>query len=185
MLNKQRVEALTDAILAIIMTIMILEVHMPEGYEWSDLSKVFIPLVAFVISFFSLVNLWLGHHEIFKRTGDITYGVFWINMILLFWVSTLPVATAWVAEYPTRPLPQAVFCVIGIGWACLLSLLSWQVDLSKNEDHSKFPWNEIWHRNYIWLIGLVLSLFLPYIALILGIITVLRVAIVASLPRRN
>ncbi|GEP19750.1 TMEM175 family protein [Pediococcus argentinicus] len=175
--NKQRVEALTDAILAIIMTIMILEVHIPIGDSFHALTKSFIPMIAFTISFFSLVNLWMGHHEIFKHVKVVSYSVFWINMILLFWLSMLQVATAWVAEYPRSVIPQVLFCLVGIGWAFLISLLSWQTKLvPESTIQPKFPWHDIWRLSYLWLIGLVLSLFLPYVALLLGIITVFRAA---------
>ncbi|GEK28255.1 TMEM175 family protein [Furfurilactobacillus siliginis] len=183
MLNKQRVEALTDAILAIIMTIMILEVKIPSEPSIHALGKVFIPMVAFTVSFFSLINLWLGHHDIFKRAQNITYGVFWVNMVLLFWVAAIPVATAWVAEYPWAAVPQALYCILGIGWGFLLAVLGWLVDVS--EKPLPFPWRQIWRSSYWWLFSLILSFFIPYVALTLGIIRVVWVSIVISMPHKT
>ncbi|MGL0747552.1 TMEM175 family protein [Secundilactobacillus paracollinoides] len=93
-MNKGRLEAFTDAILAIIMTIMVLELHTPEGFTLAAIQNELIPLLAYVISFVGITNLWATHHFIFEPMHKVSYGVFIVNMALLLWVSLVPITTA-------------------------------------------------------------------------------------------
>ncbi|WP_461240113.1 TMEM175 family protein [Paucilactobacillus sp. N302-9] len=168
-MNKQRLEAFTDAILAIIMTIMVLEIHAPSSFTFPALTKLFIPLLAYVISFIGLTNLWASHHFLFEKLHHVTYGLFIANMALILWLSLVPVTTAWVAEHPTHFVPQAVFMIIQFGWTTLLLNLQ---RMCKKAD-ANFPAHVIKPIGIrftliVQVVGTVLSFFLPYVVLIAG-----------------
>ncbi|WDF81742.1 TMEM175 family protein [Lacticaseibacillus pabuli] len=166
-MSKSRVESLTDAILAIIMTIMALEIHTPEAATWAAFSKGFIPVFAFFVSFFALTNLWMAHHLFLKNVTKIPYrSVMW-NMALLFWVTLMPVATNWVADYPTRPLPERFFILVQLGWYVLLAMFSRSVRRQDPEAGSD-------SQVSTWVINLLYVGFfiypLPYSALVVGLV---------------
>lgn len=171
--NKGRLEAFTDAILAIIMTIMVLELHTPEGFTLAAIQNELIPLLAYVISFVGITNLWATHHFIFEPMHKVSYGVFIVNMALLLWVSLVPITTAWVATYPTKFIPQLAYIVVIFGWAIFLLLLGHEAHRA-DED---YPTNIMAGREMsgmlvIMVIGAIASFFLPYAALTTGVIVI-------------
>lgn len=172
-MNKGRLEAFTDAILAIIMTIMVLELHVPDGFTLKAVSHELIPILAYVISFVGLTNLWATHHFLFEALHKVSYGVFIVNMILLLWVSMVPVITAWVATYPDKFLPQVCYIAVIFGWAVLLLLLE---AMAKKADpaypNKALATKEMAIMLVIMVIGAGLSLFLPYVALTTGVIVI-------------
>lgn len=172
-MNKGRLEAFTDAILAIIMTIMVLELHTPNGYTWPAIQKEIVPLLAYVISFVGLTNLWATHHFMFEAMHTVSYGVFIVNMALLLWVSLVPVSTAWVATYPTRFLPQVTYIAVIFGWAVFLFLLGHEA----HKADPRYPTNIMAGREMsvmmvIMVLGAICSFFLPDVALTTGVIVI-------------
>lgn len=168
-MNKQRLEAFTDAILAIIMTIMVLELHAPSGFTLVALKPLVIPLIAYVISFIGLSNLWVTHHSLFEQLHHVSYGVFVANMFLVLWVSFLPLATSWIAAHPTHSIPQVTFMIVQLGWTLLLLNLQ---RMCKRAD-ATYPAYVIEPLGIKVTIGIqvaggILSVFLPYVALIAG-----------------
>lgn len=122
-MSKGRLEGFFDAILAIIMTIMVLEIKTPKTPDVGSWAELIVPLIAFLISFFSLSTLWYSHHELLKNVHNISYRSVLLNIVLLAWVSLVPVVTAWVAEFPTHPWPERFFAIETLGWILLLELL--------------------------------------------------------------
>lgn len=173
-MNKQRLEAFTDAILAIIMTIMVLEIHAPDGFSLAAMRGTWIPLFAYAVSFCGLANLWASHHYLFEKIHRVSYGLFLANMALILWVSLYPSATAWVAEYPTHFVPQASYMVLQFGWTILLLNLQRMCRKSDPE----FRGNVIGRTGVaVTLITQVicaaLSFFVPYISLIGGTLIII------------
>lgn len=98
-MNKGRVEAFTDAIVAIIMTIMVLELKIPEGSNFQALLDERYYFIAYLISFFMIATTWYNHHYIFTVSKWISKRAFWANCIWLFLMSLIPVSTAWISKY--------------------------------------------------------------------------------------
>lgn len=97
-MNKNRLEAFSDAVIAIIITIMVLEMKVPHGIEFSDLSRLVPVFISYVMSFIYIGIYWNNHHHLFQATYKVSGAVLWANLHLLFWLSLLPFVTGWVGE---------------------------------------------------------------------------------------
>jgi uncharacterized membrane protein len=112
-----RVEAFSDGVLAILITIMVLELPKPGGPDWSDLVKVWHVLLAYALSFLYIGIYWSNHHHMFQAVRRIRGGVLWANLHLLFWLSLVPFITGWLSEEwdpPKHPLPVVPVAVYGV-----------------------------------------------------------------------
>lgn len=94
-MNKNRLEAFSDGVLAIIITIMILEIKVPEGIEFSALQKLFPIFISYVLSFIYIGIYWSNHHHMFQSVTKVNGKILWANLHLLFWLSLIPFATGW------------------------------------------------------------------------------------------
>jgi uncharacterized membrane protein len=90
-------EAFSDGVLAIIITVMVLELNLPEGSSYTALGRVWPSLVAYVLSFVYVAIYWVNHHHLLKTVEHVTGGILWANMGLLFWLSLLPFVTRWMS----------------------------------------------------------------------------------------
>jgi uncharacterized membrane protein len=108
-MNKTRLEAFSDAVIAIIMTIMVLELKIPHGDDLSVLIPQWPVFLTYTLSFVYLGIYWNNHHHMLHATQHISGGVLWANLNLLFWLSLIPFATGWMGENHFAPLPTAVY----------------------------------------------------------------------------
>ncbi|GGL12099.1 TMEM175 family protein [Deinococcus radiotolerans] len=106
MMTKGRLEAFSDGVLAIIITIMVLELKVPEGHEWSDVTRLWPKALAYVISFVYVGIYWNNHHHLMHTVQRVTGGVLWANLHLLFWLSLFPFVSGWAGE--SHFAPQAM-----------------------------------------------------------------------------
>jgi len=97
-MNKNRLEAFSDGVLAIIITIMILEIKVPEGIEFSGLQKLFPIFISYILSFIYIGIYWSNHHHMFQSVSKVNGKILWANLHLLFWLSLIPFATGWMGE---------------------------------------------------------------------------------------
>lgn len=105
-------EAFSDGVLAIVITIMVLELRVPDGSSWTSLRSIMPGLLAYVLSFVTIGIYWNNHHHLLKTVERITGLVLWANLGLLFWLSLLPIATSWMARNHFAALPVAVYGVV-------------------------------------------------------------------------
>lgn len=131
-MNKTRLEAFSDAVIAIIMTIMVLELKIPHGDNFEALKPLLPVFLAYVLSFIYLAIYWNNHHHMLQATRKVNGKVLWSNMLLLFWLSMVPFATGWMGENHFAPLPTAVYGVVLLLCAISYSLL--QNKLTKHTD---------------------------------------------------
>jgi uncharacterized membrane protein len=112
-MSKTRLEAFSDGVIAILITIMILELKIPHGTTWSALGPVLPSFLTYILSYIYLGIYWNNHHHMFHATERITGGVMWANLHLLFWLSIVPFVTGWMGENHNAPLPTAIYgCVL-------------------------------------------------------------------------
>jgi len=97
-MNKTRLEAFSDGVLAIIITIMVLEIKVPHGSEWSDLAPLVPVFFSYVLSFIYVGIYWGNHHHLLHTVKQISPGIIWANMNQLFWLSLIPFSTGWMGE---------------------------------------------------------------------------------------
>jgi uncharacterized membrane protein len=111
-MSTSRLEAFSDGVLAIIITIMVLELHVPEGHSLSDLwSATGVGFLTYVLSFVYIGIYWTNHHHLFQLFDRVTGGVLWSNLHLLFWLSLYPFTTAWMDESDLARTPTVVYGV--------------------------------------------------------------------------
>jgi uncharacterized membrane protein len=108
-MTKGRLEAFSDAVIAIIITIMVLELHPPHGADLASLAPLQAKFLSYVTSFVYLGIYWNNHHHLLQAVRHVDGRVLWANMHLLFWLSLLPFTTAWSGETRFAPGPVAVY----------------------------------------------------------------------------
>ncbi|MYV17703.1 TMEM175 family protein [Furfurilactobacillus milii] len=133
-MNKARLEAFTDAVLAIILTIMILEFKTPKSLKFSAIFSQVPYLISYAIGYLFIGAAWYNHHFLFGKAKIITRHVFWANNLWLFGTSFLPVATAWVGEGIFARGPQAFYMLIYAIWTIAFVILAKQI-IKANENH--------------------------------------------------
>ena len=108
-MGKERLAAFSDGVIAIIITIMVLELKVPHGTDWSALAGVAPHFMGYVLSFVYLAIYWNNHHHLLHTVTRVDGLILWANSNLLFWLSLIPVATAWLGEHLLAPVPTAVY----------------------------------------------------------------------------
>ncbi|MCB0632064.1 MAG: TMEM175 family protein [Saprospiraceae bacterium] len=111
-MNKGRLEAFSDGVLAIVITIMVLEIKVPHGADLSALQPLIPITLSYVLSFIYLGIYWNNHHHMMQTVKSVSGDVLWANLHLLFWLSLVPFATGWMGENHFAPIPMALYGVI-------------------------------------------------------------------------
>jgi uncharacterized membrane protein len=111
-MSARRIEAFSDAVLAIIMTIMVLEMKVPHGVDAAALRPLIPVFLSYVLSFVFLAIYWNNHHHLLHVTTGVSGTILWANMHLLFWLSLVPFVTGWMGENDFAPAPTALYGVI-------------------------------------------------------------------------
>ncbi len=111
-MGKDRLTAFSDGVIAIIITIMVLELKVPHGADWLALSGVLPNFVSYVLSFVYLAIYWNNHHHLLHTVTRVDGLILWANSNLLFWLSLIPAATAWMGDNFLVSIPAAVYGVI-------------------------------------------------------------------------
>jgi uncharacterized membrane protein len=118
--EKDRVQAFSDGVIAILITIMVLELHIPRGTHAAALRPLIPVFITYALSFVNLGIYWNNHHHLLAATQRINGSVLWANLHLLFWLSLFPFFTGWMGENHFAPLPTAAY-----GGICLLAALAY------------------------------------------------------------
>ena len=121
-MKTTRLEAFSDGVLAIIITIMVLELKVPHAVELAALKPVLPVLLSYVLSFIYLGIYWNNHHHLFQATEEVSGGILWANLHLLFWLSLFPFTTAWMGENHLAAIPTAVY-----GFVLLMAAIAYYV----------------------------------------------------------
>ncbi|MCV9928921.1 TMEM175 family protein [Flavobacterium sp. LS1R49] len=111
-MNKTRLEAFSDGVLAIIITIMILEIKVPEGNNFSDLLPLFPKFISYILSFIYVGIYWNNHHYLLHGLSKVNGKILWANLHLLFWLSLIPVSTGWMGEHSFSKAAMALYGLI-------------------------------------------------------------------------
>jgi uncharacterized membrane protein len=111
-MGKDRLAAFSDGVIAILITIMVLELRVPHGADWHSLTAVAPSFLTYVMSFIYLAIYWNNHHHLLHTVSRVDGLILWANSHLLFWLSLVPAATAWLGENLPMPVPVAVYGVV-------------------------------------------------------------------------
>jgi uncharacterized membrane protein len=105
-------EAFSDGVIAIIITVMVLEIKVPHGTDWTALRSLIPTLLIYLLSFIFLGIYWNNHHHLLQAARQVNGQILWANLHLLFWLSLIPIATSWMGETHLAALPVAVYGVV-------------------------------------------------------------------------
>jgi uncharacterized membrane protein len=123
-MNKGRLEAFSDGVMAIIITIMVLELKVPHGGDLAALRPLLPIFLSYVLSFIFLCIYWNNHHHLFQAVKHVNGRILWANVHLLFWLSLIPFVTAWMGEHSFTSLPVALYGVVMLLSAIAYTILS-------------------------------------------------------------
>ncbi len=171
-MTKSRLEAFSDGVLAIIITIMILEIKPPESTEWHALLELLPKFLSYILSFIYVGIYWNNHHHMFQAVKNGVKGnILWSNLALLFWLSLIPVATAWMGEHNFEQNP-----VILYGFVLLMNAISYWIlanliikNEGKDSHLAKAIGNDIKGKlsMVFYILGIVFSFLHPTIGILL------------------
>ena len=112
MMTRGRIEAFTDGVLAIIITIMVLEIKVPHGNYLDSLIPLIPIIISYILSFIYIGIYWNNHHHMLQTVTQVSGGILWANLHLLFWLSLVPFVTGWIGENNFSPIPMAFYGVV-------------------------------------------------------------------------
>ena len=121
-MEKDRLVAFSDGVIAVIITIMVLELKAPHDVSLGALREAAPVFLSYVLSFIYVAIYWANHHHVFQLVPHVGGAVLWANLHLLFWLSLIPFATSWLGDYAQSPIPTAVY-----GVALLMPAIAWYV----------------------------------------------------------
>src|SRR3954471_24503198 len=129
-----RMEAFSDGVIAILITVMVLELHVPTGPTWGDLHESLPTLLVYVMSFVYLGIYWNNHHHMLMLTERTGGSVLWANLHLLFWLSLVPFATGWMGENHFAKVPAAAYGIVLLGAALAYYVLQTTIIRTQGDD---------------------------------------------------
>jgi uncharacterized membrane protein len=121
-MNRTRLEAFSDGVLAIIITIMVLEIRVPHGNDFTAMKPLIPVLISYVLSFIYIGIYWNNHHHLMHTVRNVNGAILWANLHLLFWLSLVPFTTGWIGENHFDPIPMAVY-----GFVLLMAAIAFYV----------------------------------------------------------
>lgn len=167
-MGKTRLEAFSDGVLAIIITIMVLELKVPHDASLKALQPLWGVFVSYVLSFIYIGIYWNNHHHMLHTVHKVTGGILWSNLHLLFWLSLVPFVTGWMGENHFAPVPTAAYGVV-----LLMAAMAYWI-LQRVIIRSQGPGSLLlkavggdWKGNVspvLYMIGIVVALFAPSLA---------------------
>ncbi len=126
-MGKGRMEAFSDGVIAVIITIMVLELRAPHGYGLADLRPLFPAFLSYAMSFVFIAIYWNNHHHLLQAVKHVNGPILWANANLLFWLSLVPFVTSWMGENHFKPVPTSLYGVVllcsGLSFTLLVRVL--------------------------------------------------------------
>lgn len=133
-MQKTRLEAFSDGVLAIIITIMVLEIKVPHGEHFFELKPLIPIFLSYILSFIYVGIYWNNHHHMMHLVNDVSGGILWANLHLLFWLSLIPFVTGWVGENHFASEPMALYGFILLMAAVAYFILQTQIIKKQGKD---------------------------------------------------
>lgn len=133
-MNRTRLEAFSDGVLAIIITIMVLEIKVPHGNDFEVLKPLIPVVISYILSFIYIGIYWNNHHHMMHTVKHVTGGILWANLHLLFWLSLVPFVTGWIGENHFDPIPMAMYGIVLLMAAIAYFLLQTQIIRTQGKD---------------------------------------------------
>ncbi|MBX8935826.1 TMEM175 family protein [Enterococcus gilvus] len=134
-MTKSRLEAFTDGVVAIVLTVLVLDIQIPDAPSLASLLSITNTLFAYTVSFIFVAVIWVNHHRMMQMAEKINYRVIWANIFWLFWLTLCPAVTSWVGRNPDHFWPEFSYVVVYMMWSISYGVLSKQI-IKANESDS-------------------------------------------------
>ena len=183
-MNSGRLEAFSDGVLAVIITIMVLELHVPDGTDWAALQDAGVGFLTYLLSFVYVGIYWNNHHHMFQVCGHVNGAVLWANLHLLFWISLFPFTTAWLDESDVARVPTLVYGIDLMLAAVAYFLLQQAIFRAPSGHRLREALGGDWKGKlspFLYLVGLGLAFVEPW----LGLVPFVVVALIWLVPDRR
>lgn len=185
-MNKNRLEAFSDGVLAIIITIMVLELKIPHGSNWSELTPLLPVFVSYLMSFLFVGIYWGNHHHLLHSVKQVSSGIIWANLSLLFWLSLIPFTTGWMGENHFASNTLALYGVNLL--LCGIAYTFLQKAIEKNSHNSDTLKNALHNQNkkgIISTIGYVCAIPLAYLSPIASGVIIFVISLMWLIPDKK
>lgn len=184
-MNKNRLEAFSDGVLAIIITIMVLELKAPQGYAWADIKPLMPQLISYVMSFLFVGVYWGNHHHLLHLTKHFSSGIMLANLNLLFWLSLVPFATGWVGENHFAAVPVCVYAVLLNVCGISYTILQKTIEACNNDAGVKMVMKRQTVKGLISVAAYSLAAILAFVQPYISVAIFFAVAFVWLVPDKN
>jgi uncharacterized membrane protein len=184
-ITTSRLEAFSDGVMAIIITITVLELKVPHGTSWADILPLVPLFIAYLISFQMVGTYWNNHHHLLKATDHVSAGMMWANLHLLFWLSLIPFSTGWLGENHGGEIPTALYSAILLMCAIAYSILLRTVVAHAKNRHELIAELNKSKKGTISLIAYAAAVPLAFLSPIISDVLIIFVAIIWFVPDRR
>ncbi len=185
-MNKSRLEAFSDGVLAIIITIMVLELKVPHGSDWVVLQPVLAFFMSYLLSFVFIGIYWGNHHHLLHTVKNISPGIIWANMHLLFWLSIIPFVTGWMAENSFARNTVIVYAVLLLVCGCAFTILQFAIQkANKLYPALEEAFGAVKRKGYISVICYTAAIGLAFVNTFVSGFLFVAVAIMWIVPDKN
>jgi uncharacterized membrane protein len=184
-MNKNRLEAFSDGVLAIVLTIMVLEFKTPEGSSWEDLKPLLPKFLSYVLSFIYVGIYWNNHHHMLHTVKKVNGEILWANLHLLFWLSLIPFITGWIGANHLAEFPMMLYGVVLFMSGFAYSILQKLIIKFEGKDSvlSKAIGNG--HKEKVSIICYLIAIGFAYFYPIVSIVIYILVAFMWFLPDKR
>ncbi len=184
-MTTSRVEAFSDGVIAVIITIMVLELRVPLGSSVSALRPIVPSLLMYLLSFVTIAIVWNNHHHLLYATKHISGGIMWANMHLLFWLSLIPFATSWLGENHGGAWPTALYSLVFLLTGMAYTILERSIIANKYNDSVVIKALRNDYKSMLSVIAYVLAVVFAFILPIVSYVLVAGVALAWFIPDRR
>jgi uncharacterized membrane protein len=184
-MSRGRLEAFSDGVIAIIITIMVLELRPPEGAGVEHLRELLPDFLAYVLSFIFIGIYWSNHHHMLHAVTRVTGGILWANLHLLFWLSMVPFVTAWMGHHPHDAVPVAAYGIVLLMDAIAYTILE-RALIAVHGEHSKIS-QALGHdtKGKISLAGYVIAVPMAFVHPAISYVVYVAIALTWLVPDRR
>ncbi len=185
-MNKTRLETFSDGVLAIIITIMVLDIRIPHNADWSSLKEIYPYFMGYALSFVFVGIYWGNHHHLFHTFQNVNAGIIWSNLNLLFWLSLVPIATRWMGENHFAKNPvifyAALLFMCGIAFAILQNCIQ---RVNRNNELLNRAFQRVMRKSIFSVICYILAIAAAYYNTLFSGLLFVLVSISWIIPDKN
>ena len=185
-MNKTRLEAFSDGVLAIIITIMVLEIKVPHSSDWADLKQLIPAALSYAMSFLFIGIYWGNHHHLLHSLKQVTSGIIWANLNLLFWLSLVPFVTGWMGENHFAANTVAVYGTVLFISGVAFTILQKRVEKNAHDIEAlKRAFTNLNKKGVASTLGYLSAIPLAYVSPLISGLIFVSISIIWLIPDKN